>query len=310
MGCLWAAKIWQHAQGIAQQHGNVQAVTMLLRDEVSLGRWRQAGGVLIHSAGIEQLVPVVAAIIKDTAAPIDTLLLCTKAQDAVQALASVAHLFHGNTQVLLLQNGVKAQRLIADRFPTLKLYCLSTSHGAYLNGEHSVVHAGQSDSYLGPLNPHAVLSTAARSRLLKSLPTVSMNIVWDSNITGRLWTKFAVNCAINALTVIYDCSNGELMKLPAAAAQLRELCAEIERIMHTVPACPQPLALLKKVEMTLEATARNYSSTLQDVRNGRPTEIAYFNGYLAELAQLTHHPCPVNQAILRGFNSIAKRASD
>lgn len=310
MGCLWAARIFQHAQQGPARNRSPVPVTLLLRDEAALAHWQRVGGVLVHTHGSEELVPVSASIIAKTLHPIDNVLLCTKAQNSLEALDSVAHLLHANTRVLLMQNGTKAQRAIAERFPTLALYCLSTSHGAYLRSDFDVVHAGQGDSYLGSLFPARRLCSAQGLEILHSLPSVSMNIVWDADITGRLWTKFSVNCAINALSVIYDCRNGELQTLPAAAAQLRELCAEIDSIMLTVEGCPQPLELLTKVDAVLAMTAHNYSSTLQDVRKGRPTEIAYFNGYLRELAQLAGMDCPLNDAVLSEFKAIVKHASD
>lgn len=302
MGCLWAAKIRQYAEA--------SPVTLLLRDEAALSRLQRLGGVLIHTDGVEELVPVEASTIANSQRRIDNLLLCTKAHDAIEALESVAHLLSANSRVLLIQNGIKAQCAIAERFPTLALYALSTSHGAYLLRDYEVVHAGHGDAYLGALNPEAMRNTRELSPILNSLPCASMNIVWDTNITDRLWTKFAVNCAINALTVIYDCRNGDLLTLPAAVAQLRALCAEIESIMLTVAACPQPLALFEKVEAVLRTTAHNYSSTLQDVHNGRTTEIDYFNGFLCELARLADQDCPLNNAILRSFKVITKQGSD
>ena len=310
MGCLWAAKIWQHAQLSVAQVGVTSPTTLLLRDESALSRWQRVGGVLLHTNGNETLVPVKAQIIAHLQNPIDKLLLCTKAQDALRALGSVAHLLHANSRVVLIQNGIKAQRKIAESYPALKLLCLSTSHGAYLQADYNVVHAGHGYSHLGLLQNEDSLTDLEQSQILNSLPSVSMNIEWESNITGRLWTKFAINCAINALTVIYNCRNGKLLTQPSAASELRELCIEIESIMLTIPACPQPLTLNNKVQAVLEATSCNYSSTLQDVQNGRPTEIGYFNGYLDELAQLADRDCPLNKDILRRFSAVAKHSRD
>lgn len=310
MGCLWAARIWQQAQLGGEQNGKVPPVTLLLRDESALTRWQRVGGVMVQTNGTEALVPVDATTIANYHGPIDKLLLCTKAQDALITLGSVAHLLHANSQVFLIQNGIKSQRAIAEEFPALMQLCLSTSHGAYLLADFNVVHAGHGQSHLGLLKNADLLSSQGKLQILNSLPTASMNITWDPDITGRLWTKFAINCAINALTVIYNCRNGELLTRPGAASELRELCIEIENIMLTIPACPQPLTLYQKVKTVIEATARNYSSTLQDVRNGRRTEIDYFNGYMGELAQLADMDCPLNDDILRRFNAIAKHISD
>ena len=132
-----------------------------------------------------------------------------------------------------------------------------------------------------------------------------MNIHWKSNITNSLWIKFAINCAINALTVIYNCRNGELLSEPAAANELVGLCAEIQSILTSVAECPSPLNLYQKVETVLQATAQNYSSTLQDVRNGRPSEIDYLNQHLVELAKSANLESPINNSVLRRFRCIA-----
>ena len=43
------------------------------------------------------------------------------------------------------------------------------------------------------------------------MPAQAMRIEVDDHIAMRLWQKFAVNCAVNALTVVHDCANGELL---------------------------------------------------------------------------------------------------
>jgi len=308
MGCLWAARIWQYA--VTKQNWSAQPVTLLLRDELALARWQHVGGVRVRSDDSTALTGVGASTITNCLGPVDNLLICTKAQDAMNALNSVKHLLQANSRVFLIQNGIRAQREIAEGSPTLALYCLSTSHGAYLHDDFDVVHAGLGDTYLGSLNSARPLYGERHAQILETLPSAAMNIVWDSNITGRLWTKFAVNCAINAFTVIYACRNGGLLRLPAATRELRDLCAEIEKIMITVSDCPAPLVLFDKVDLVLRATAQNFSSTLQDVRNGRRTEIAYFNGYLCELAQMANMESPQNEAVLRRFNAIAKDTID
>lgn len=40
---------------------------------------------------------------------------------------------------------------------------------------------------------------------------------WSLDILSRLWRKLALNCAINPLTVLHDCRNGETARAPSAA---------------------------------------------------------------------------------------------
>jgi len=48
-----------------------------------------------------------------------------------------------------------------------------------------------------------------------------------------------------------------------------------------------------------ELTAGNRSSMLQDVRNGRPTEIDWINGEVVRRGRRHNVPTPVNEALLK-----------
>lgn len=99
---------------------------------------------------------------------------------------------------------------------------------------------------------------------------------WSTDILTRLWRKLALNCAINPLTVLYQCRNGELQ---AHQCEVATLCAELGELLEC---CGQPdaaLDLQHEVERVIQATAANYSSMYQDVAAGRRTEISYLLGY-------------------------------
>jgi 2-dehydropantoate 2-reductase len=288
MGCLWAARLWQ-----ASQLTGAPDVTLLLRDEQALSAYLNAGGIVLDTGTGKIFCPVAATTVDGISYPISTLLIATKAQHALPALQSVSHALSPQSRIVLLQNGIQSQRQICTQVGAQRVYCLSTSHGAWLRSPFQVVHAGFGDAWLGQFtHPCADIQT-----MLDLLPVQQMNIHHDPDINHRLWHKFAINCAVNALTVIHNCPNGDLLTLPDARLQLIELCAEIEQIFAAVPDAPALKNLLSAVEEVLRVTASNYSSTLQDIRNGKPTEIADLNGCLVELAQHHQCPAPLNMAL-------------
>ncbi len=290
MGCLWAARIWQW-----QTIGGAPKVCLMLRDQQALDDYTQAAGLILESGEETLHCPVPAELAGQSQAPIDNLLLATKAHQAAAALEGVSKRLTPATNIVLLQNGVRSQRQIAHDYGGQRVFCMSTSHGAYLDAPFQVIHSGFGEAWLGQFSGPRSRSQA----LLEQLPAESMNLRLDDFIAQRLWYKFAINCAINALTVVHDCRNGELLEHPLARQQLPALCLEIEAILAAVPGAPLLSNLLVLVETVLRTTAANVSSTLQDVRRGRPTELPELNGYLCELAAQHQMACPLNDSILQ-----------
>lgn len=305
MGCLWACAM--AAQARDSTHGSAQ-VSLLLRDQAALAAYP---GQLRCSDLTQPVVMTAQAITDDStglAEPIDNLFVATKAQDTVAAIDSVATMLTPDARIVLLQNGLKVQREVSQQFGAERVFCLSTSHGAWLRAPFDVVHAGDGDTWLGQLMPVTENAVGRQQALLAALPAEQLNIRIDDDISARLWVKLAINCAVNALTVIHDCRNGELLRIPEARQTLTRLCREISELLLAIPEAPAIDDLFARVQQVLTVTSDNISSTLQDVRRGRDTEIDHLNGYLAELAAQHGLPCPVNNAVVQQMRVIESRA--
>lgn len=294
MGCLWAARLWQYP---ASGH----RVALLLRCAAQVQAYGLRGGVTLEEgADISTTLPIPAEAVSDSGPPLRYLLVATKAQDVAAALQSVQARLTPETRIVLLQNGVRVQREITEQYGAGRVFCLSTSHGAWRRAPFHVVHAGHGTAWLGQLAGGA---ETALDALLALLPADLMQVGKDPQIARRLWQKFAVNCAVNALTVLYDCRNGELLKIPRARQELEALVAEIEGLLRSLPDVPALPDLHGSVAEVLRVAAGNISSTLQDARQGRATELGHLNGYLRDLARQHGLACPLNEQLLQRVES-------
>ncbi|MDT8427749.1 MAG: 2-dehydropantoate 2-reductase [Pseudomonadales bacterium] len=292
MGCLWAARL------LEQGH----SCRLLVRQRAQTPKSHQTCTLSLESAGkISRFTLAVSSSSCVQETPINKLLLSCKAGEVISALDSVQHSISPQTRIVLLQNGIKMQRQLRQQDRHNQFFCLATSHGAWLRAPFHVVHAGVGKAWLGQLPRIADTATDIQqrtTRLLQSLPASTMQLGFAADIEQQLWLKFAINCAINALTVIHDCQNGELLSA-AHQPTLSALCAETETILagcgHSIGARP----LLDATREVLQATAANYSSSLQDARRGRALELAHFNGYLCELADGFGLTCEHNRSLLR-----------
>lgn len=265
LGGLWATRLAR--SGVP--------VHLLLRDVERLAAYRRAGGLTLVEQGRAQRYPLPAQTIDD-GEPIQRLLLACKAYDAEAAAARIAPRLAQGAEVILLQNGLGSQDAVAKRLPEVRCILASSTEGAFREADFRVVFAGHGHTWLGDpldLSPPGWLEELQRSGIAHD---------WSLDILGRLWRKLALNCAINPLTVLYDCRNGGLSDHPA---EIATLCAELCELLQT---CGQPTAaenLHDDVLRIIQATAANYSSMHQDVAQGRRTEIAYLLGYACAAAR-------------------------
>ncbi|MCQ4296886.1 putative 2-dehydropantoate 2-reductase [Pseudomonas stutzeri] len=264
LGSLWATRLAR--AGIP--------VRMILRSAQRLVDYQWAGGLTLSEAGHASLHAIPAEL-PDAATPIQRLLVACKAYDAEAAIAPLAQRLTPNCEILLLQNGLGSQQAIAERWPQARCIFVSSTEGAYRDGPMHVVFAGHGQNWLGDSGG------GNAPAWLEDLDRAGIPHIWSTNILARLWRKLALNCAINPLTVLHDCRNGELLQ---HRQQLSELCEELTELLT---ACDQAAAaedLEREVRRVIEATAANYSSMYQDVRLGRRTEIAYLLGHACRSA--------------------------
>lgn len=265
LGSLWATRLFR--AGVPVQ--------LILRSPQRLAAYRQAGGLTLVEQGQSQLYAIAASDLDDSA-PIARLLLACKAYDAAEAIAAVAHRLAPGAEVILLQNGLGSQDEVARQLPGRRCLPASSTEGAFRDGDWRVVFAGQGHTWLG--DPSGGSSPAWLSDLrLSHIPHT-----WSPDILARLWRKLALNCAINPLTVLHGCRNGELLR---HHGEVDALCTELVQLLLGNGQAEAARDLHDDVWQVIEATAANYSSMYQDVASGRRTEISYLLGYACAAAE-------------------------
>lgn len=264
LGTLWATRLAR--AGVP--------VRLILRNEARLADYRAGQGLTLVEQGVEQTYPVVGET-PGSPEPIHRLLVACKAYDAQSAIAQLHPRLAPDAELILLQNGLGSQDAVAAQVPLARCIYASSTEGAFREGDWRVVFAGHGYTWLGDAgHPTPPL-------WLDDLQAAGIPHDWASDILTRLWRKLALNCAINPLTVLYQCRNGGLQ---AHACEVATLCAELAELLEC---CGQPAAaqdLHSEVQRVIQATAANYSSMHQDVANHRRTEISYLLGYACQAA--------------------------
>lgn len=284
IGCWWASHL----------HQANEPVILFIRNQQHYQLYQQQTGILLHKNQASTLVKVPIEVINSQNTPIDQLLLCVKAYDAAMALKSIAHRLHQNSIIVLMQNGLGVLEEVTQlKIPGNLLIGLSTI-GCYYQKHFNVFHSGDGHLLVG--SPQNNFPFLLQDTIVNSLKVVAQNIVWSDEIINQQWQKFAVNCAINAPSAIFNCPNGALLTNPKAKLLMKIICQEIETIIDRLK-INIAMPTYQQAAQVAKATAKNYSSMWQDIQNNRKTEINYLNGYAYKLGKDLNIRMPYNRLL-------------
>jgi len=169
----------------------------------------------------------------------------------------------------------------------------TTAQGANITAEGVVRHAGVGETVIG--------EPAGGTGRAETVAAIFNNAGIETGTTVELdsviWSKLAINAAINPLTALLDVKNGrlaesehtkELMRL--AASEVAEVCERKgARLLFDDP--------FEKALAVANATGDNVSSMLSDVRAGRRTEVDRICGAVTNEAEGLGMDAPVNRTL-------------
>ncbi len=167
--------------------------------------------------------------------------------------------------VITFQNGVGIIELLEplDVIPGV------ITHGATLLSPGVVLHAGYGDTYIGEIHGKR------RERVVKIAENFTSSglrteVVYD--IMKRRWLKAGVNAIINSLTSILSVKNGAIIESENLRNIVRCMASEINATLRErgIEEDVYPLAI-----DVAKKTRDNKSSMLQDIENGKRTEVDY-----------------------------------
>lgn len=231
----------------------------------------------------------------------DVVLVTVKAWQVQTALLPILSHLHPDTILLFLHNGMGAVDTLKSDIASFPVVIGTTTQAAYKPNVDQVIHTGVGQTQIGGFNSKGEKCEFLVEVLNHALPEVK----WNPNIRKALWDKLAINCAINPLTGIHQCLNGNLSE-PKFNTVLDEVTQEVVSVMHREGLEANFEVLREKVSTVIHATAKNHSSMQQDVFHQRKTEIEFITGYVIRVAARHHIPVPANQALLDAILNIEK----
>lgn len=229
----------------------------------------------------------------DAPAP-DLVLVLVKGPDTGEAMAAAAPHIGPGCSVLTIQNGLGNVAVISEYVPRESILGAVCYNGLTFVADGHVRVAGRGITYLGEIFGKNSPRVLALARIFERAGIRSSVV---ENVIGIAWDKLLVNVGLNALAALTRVKNGELADNPEARALMGVLVAEgaelAERLGITLEE-KDPVAHCLEVARN---TGDNIASMLQDVLQGKKTEIDSINGMLLLKGREIGLELPMNKTI-------------
>ncbi len=250
------------------------------------------------------------AAIEELSGVYDIALIATKAYDMPAAARALLPFLTPESLVLSLQNGICTDALAAVVGRERTVGCV-IGWGATMHAPGELEMTSTGEFVIGRIQGDPSTLEPVRDAL-----NCVMETEISQNIFAQLYSKLIVNSCITSLGAICGLRLGEMMKRRQARniflAVIAEAMAVAGAMELRVPPYGGKLDYGKLMHgdhawdrlrrhITIRIVGLKYknlkSSSLQSLERGRPTEIDYFNGYIAAKGDAMGVPCPVNQRL-------------
>ncbi len=250
----------------------------------------------------EQRISIAATADMSAVRGADLILFCVKSAGTETAAAAMAPHLASNAVVLSLQNGVdnpeRIGRYIRNQVIPVLVYA-----GANIPAPGTVRHTGGNNIVIGQLR--AFRKSAPDRTLLDGIAALfggaGIAVKISDDVEADLWIKLLMNCTYNAVSALGRSAYGRMVAMPEVNTMMREAAAEVVAVAKA-KGIRLPDDIVETAMKLADAMPQTMSSTAQDIAKGRPTEIAYLNGYVLREGRALGVPTPVNGT----FNALIK----
>lgn len=247
----------------------------------------QRDGLWLDTQTFSERVKLQASVDAAAVAGTQLLLFCVKSTATINAANQIAPYLRKDAVVLSLQNGVDNATTLQSVLPQ-EIIPAVVYVATEMAGPGHVRHNGRGELVIG--------DAAASAGIAALLGAAGIPVEVSANVTGALWAKLIVNCAYNALSAITQTPYGRLVQGEGVGQLMRTLVKECLTVASAA-GVRVPGDSFEDVARIARTMADQYSSTAQDLKRGKPSEIDHLNGYVVRQARALGIEVPANQTL-------------
>jgi 2-dehydropantoate 2-reductase len=262
----------------------------------------RAAGLRFESGSLDTHISLAASADAGAVAGASIVLCCVKSGDSETAAAQLTPHLASDAIVLSLQNGVDNAARLQAKLAQPVIACV-VYVATEMAGAGHVRHLGRGELVLG--------ASPVSDEIAALLASAGIPATVSNNVAGALWAELILNCAYNAMSAITQLPYGTLRAQPGAEPVMRDVVAECLAVAGA-SGVVVPGDAWDAVERIARTMPRQLSSTAQDVRRRKPSEIDHLNGFVAREGERLGVATPVNRALhvlVKALEQAGRRAS-
>ena len=250
-------------------------------------------GLRLSSAAQDEHIRVDASADLSAVAGAALVLVCVKSTDTDATGVELALHLAPDARVLSLQNGVdNSPRLQAATGRPVAPAVVYVA--CEMAGPGHVRHLGRGELVIpADMGVSAGLSAAD---IVALFARAGVPVDLSDNVVGALWGKLLLNCGYNAISAITDTPYGRMVTLPGIAQTVHDAVVECLAVAAALGVVI-PGDVWAAIARIATSMPGQVSSTCQDLRRGKPTEIDHLNGFIVREGERLGVPVPLNRAL-------------
>ena len=244
-------------------------------------------GLILEKNGQRLVAQVEASCDPAVVAEAEMVMVCVKSGDTQLAGQQIAPYLSPGCLVLSLQNGVSNAetlgKLCARTVLPVVVYVASCMAGPGI-----VRHEGRGD---------LEMSGQGAGEIAAILNAAGIETRVSDDVMSALWAKLVVNCAINPLSAITSLPYGKMASQDGVAQLMQDIAIEAVSVARAegILVSNSVFETIRSIPLTM---AGQYSSTAQDLMNGKSTEIDFLTGEVVKRASRHGIDVPINRTLM------------
>jgi 2-dehydropantoate 2-reductase len=255
--------------------------------------------VTVQDASNRVTAPIETISLSNLARLDGTVVITTKSYTN-QAIADLLKERKATGPLVIMQNGIEVERPFLDAGFAAVCRCV-----LYLTSQPT----SEFEFSFRPVtaSPIGIIEGPAAElvKCVEQLNTDAFPFRAEANIQKEIWKKAIINSVFNSLCPLLDVDNGVFVRDEATANLARQVVKECVTLTDRLNIALSESEVMQQI-MRISTGSKQLISTLQDIRNGRQTEIDSLNLEIARLAASLQPPLHLPQAELLGKMILAK----